>query len=392
MIKKVLEKKRWHKSVNNKEVVLIADHIKPRVIKIGCALRNKNFRIVLILKKQSKSEITKTDIKFFDKVCFFEGKEEVYKKCLLFSPLVYHVFMEAYVEEWVEYIIRNKTEIGKVVYDQYDIYRGFVINELDEAGQREKYCLENADGLCCRMFETQHLKHKYHYQFKGKRILFLDYCWNNNNNVPVINGEDDRLKFVYGGRLLARPISNADRYKIELHGFEHLARTIQNHNDYFVMIPSKPCKGTEYSAYRSMRRKYSHLLIKDPMDFSTLINYESRMDYGIDCVELEEDMEKYCEQVNSFNMRAKNRYYATNKYFDYLDAGVMPIYGRKGEMFGNYLSRVGGAIWCSLEEMPDKMEELRKEREINKKKVCEARNALAIDKQIGRLIAFYKDI
>ena len=38
------------------------------------------------------------------------------------------------------------------------------INEYFKNAKREKFCLENADGLCCRMFETQYLKQKYHYQ------------------------------------------------------------------------------------------------------------------------------------------------------------------------------------------------------------------------------------
>lgn len=388
----ILERVHKRKNVIENEIVLIADHIKPRIAKIGYALKKKNFRVVLLLDKRSKDDLERTDTTFFNNIYFFEKKEELYLKCLFFSPLVYHIFAEASVPDWAECLVQNKNTLGKIVYDQYDIYRGFVIGSLDEIGKREKYCLENADGLCCRMFETQHLKHKYHYQFKGKRLLFLDYCWNNSNTVPASGRSKGNLKFVYGGRLLARPITNPERYKIELNGFEHIAKTVQDNNAYFVMLPSVSCKGSRYSAYHNLKRKYSHLLIKEPMDFKRLINYERHMDYGIDCVELNEDIEAYCERENTFDIKAKNRYYATNKYFDYLDAGVMPIYGRQGELFGNYLARFGGAVWCSLEEMPDKMNELKIKRDINKKKACKARELFAIENQIERLIAFYKEI
>ena len=128
------------------------------------------------------------------------------------------------------------------------------------------------------------------------------------------------------------------------------------------------------------------------MNYRKLIRYERHMDYGLDCLELNEDIERYSIQKNAFNMKAKNRYYATNKYFDYLDAGVMPIYGRKGELFGNYLARFGGAVWCSLEKLPDKMNELKMNREANRKKAHKAREIFAIENQIGRLIDFYKKI
>lgn len=141
-----------------------------------------------------------------------------------------------------------------------------------------------------------------------------------------------------------------------------------------------------------MRKKYECLNIKEPMNYEELIRYESQMNYGIDCVELEEDIGAFCEQESSFNIRAKNKYYATNKYFDYLDAGIVPIYGRKGELFGNYLARMGGAVKCSLEEMPDKIEELKTNCEENRKKACKAREVLSIDNQIHRLIAFYRGI
>lgn len=392
IVKKFLEIIHNKKNVNKNEVVFVADHVKPRMVKMGYALKKCGFKIVLLLNKQNRLQIDKSDVQYYDDIDFFDRKDDVYIKCLLHSPIVYHLFSETYVSEWAEYLIQNKAKLGKIVYDQYDIYRGFVTNQLDDIGKREKYCLENADGLCCRMFETQYLKHKFHYHFNGKRILFFDYCWNRYNFTSFPQEECRSLKFVYGGRLLARPAINVERYKIELNGFDYIAKTIQKNNADFVIIPSSSCKGSWYSAYRALEKKYNCLVIKEPMNFEKLLQYESHMDYGIDCVELEEDIVAYCEQENSFNIRAKNQYYATNKYFDYLDAGIVPIYGRKGELFGSYLARMGGAVRCSLEEMPDKMEELRINCEENKKKACKAREVLSIDNQINRLIAFYREI
>ncbi|MCI8844816.1 MAG: hypothetical protein HFI04_00315 [Lachnospiraceae bacterium] len=382
------------RKMRTQEIVLVAEDMQPRVAKIGSALKKRKFKVILLLKLPDRDELEKLDKSFFSKVSFFKGKEDLYVKCLLFSPLIYHLFMEVTVDEWAEYLIRKKNILGKVVYDQYDIYRGFFTDTLDEIGKREKYCLENADGLCCRMFETQYLKHTYHYQFKGKRLLFLDYCWNDVDVDSKPEKDGTSLKFVYGGRLIPKPRTRTEgyRYKIELNGLTHIARTIQENQAYLAILPHRPCKGSDYSAYQRLGKKYSHIVIKDPMNYRKLIRYERHMDYGLDCLELNEDIERYSIQKNAFNMKAKNRYYATNKYFDYLDAGVMPIYGRKGELFGNYLARFGGAVWCSLEKLPDKMNELKMNREANRKKAHKAREIFAIENQIGRLIDFYKKI
>lgn len=315
------------RKMRTQEIVLVAEDMQPRVAKIGSALKKRKFKVILLLKLPDRDELEKLDKSFFSKVSFFKGKEDLYVKCLLFSPLIYHLFMEVTVDEWAEYLIRKKNILGKVVYDQYDIYRGFFTDTLDEIGKREKYCLENADGLCCRMFETQYLKHTYHYQFKGKRLLFLDYCWNDVDVDSKPEKDGTSLKFVYGGRLIPKPRTRTEgyRYKIELNGLTHIARTIQENQAYLAILPHRPCKGSDYSAYQRLGKKYSHIVIKDPMNYRKLIRYERHMDYGLDCLELNEDIERYSIQKNAFNMKAKNRYYATNKYFDYLDAGVMPI-------------------------------------------------------------------
>ncbi|MCM1251249.1 MAG: hypothetical protein NC321_00345 [Clostridium sp.] len=393
-ITEILEIMHGKQKVKENEVILVAQTMKPRVAKIGYALKKRNFKVILLLKNPGKNERKKLDRSFFTKVIFFQGQKDLYIKCLFFAPVAYHLFTEAAVDEWAEYLIRKKNNLGKVVYDQYDIYRGFLTDNLDEIGRREKYCLENADGLCCRMFETQHLKHKYHYQFNGKRLLFLDYCWNDSDILLRTNKDNTGLKLVYGGRLLVKPATRTERYRyiIELNGLTHIAQTVQENNAHFVILPNCPCIGVKYSAYQQLKKKYSNILIKEPMGYHKLIRYEQYMDYGIDCLELNKDIEMYSLQKNAFNMKAKNRYYATNKYFDYLDAGVMPIYGRAGELFGNYLARFGGAVWCSLEELPDKMDELKKNRAINREKAYKAREVFAIDNQIERLIAFYKGI
>ena len=103
-------------------------------------------------------------------------------------------------------------------------------------------------------------------------------------------------------------------------------------------------------------------------------------------------MNKFYAGEDIFNYEREHQYYATNKYFDYLDAGIMPIYGRKEEKFGRYLARYGGAIYCTLEDLPSQMDILKKNKKKNRKGAQKAREIFAMDRQIGRLIAFYHEV
>ena len=189
---------------------------------------------------------------------------------------------------------------------------------------------------------------------------------------------------------MPRPIENPERYYTELAGFQYITNTIEAINGKFLIIPYQICKGKEYSAYTYLSKRHDCLSILNPLPFDELIKMESNMDYGIDNVELEEYIDKYDRYFGSYNFKIKNRYYATNKYFDYLDANVMPIYGRKNEIFGWYLEKKGGAVRCVLEDMPRELPTLINNKKINKIKAAEAKQKLSITKHINRLIDFYR--
>lgn len=389
---KLLSRVNFQRFKRQHNVVLIADHLKPRVCKIGYALRKKKYFVILLYERKNAHEIKQLDMKCFDRVLTFEDYNELFCKSIIFSPLVYHVFSEAHIQEYVIKLIENKHKIGKIVYDQYDVLRGLYSKRNKKQEEMERYCLENADGLCCRHFETQYLKKKFHYQYKGKRILFLDYCWNCYHNEINLGNSNKKLKLVYGGRIL--PYITSDVMKsMEWEGFKFIADTVKEQQGYFVIIPNKKWEERENKDFISLAQENNHIKLKAPMSFKQLIKYESRMDYGIDCVEFQNKMNEYKKKFGDlYDYEAKSYFYATNKYFDYLDAGIPAIYGRKRELFGRLLERYGGAIYCPLEELPKKFRELERNRDINKDRVRIARDKLAIERQIDRLIDFYISI
>ena len=350
----------------------------------------KGYKVYLFLDRDNKESLAKGSEKYFNKICIFTDEKELYKECLCVKPLVYHIFSEAYVKDWTEKIIENKKNIGKIVYDQYDVFKDFARFKNRVCERREKYCFENADGICCRSFETQHLKHKYGYSF-AKRILFLDYCWNCFQEDQSNEKNGKSLKIIYGGRLLSSRSQDVLE-KIEWDGFSYIASVMEQNKGYFVIVPLRKCDEAYYK-FLDLEKKNKFVKIKNPMSPRKLVQYESHMDYGIDCAEFQSKTDEYVKMFGYvYDYKSKARYYATNKYFDYVDAGIPALYGRKNEMFGRYLARYGAAIPCSLEELPGKLKWLEKNKEINKEKAKRAREILAIENQIDRLIKFYHQL
>lgn len=373
-------------------VVLISDRIKPRVCKIGYALRKKGYRVLFFLEKKQKANLTKADKECFDKICCFNSDNELYIRCLLIKPLIYHIFVEASVPKWAEMLIKNKNKLGKVVYDQYDVCRGLICYGTKEWIKREKYCLENADGLCCRCCETQYLKRKYKYKFSGKRILFWDYCWNKYGYEKSKVNPNEPLKLVYGGRIVL-PASLGKYGEIEWEVIKFIADLCKEKNGKFYLIPSSECEKNKYGLFYRLAKNNTSFIFENSKQFEDLLEFENSMDYGLDCLEFNCKAELYDKAFGkNGDYLFKCRYYATNKYFDYIDAGIPVIYGRRNEIFGRFLSQYGVAVFCKVEDMPEKFEELKAKRNEYAGNIRKAREILSIENQIGRLINFYKDL
>ena len=369
-------------------IVFITDYMSSRIEKIGYALKKKGFKVIIFLQNKGVGEGIyhngKNDL--YDKLFVFHNMFSLYFLCFQFNPLVYHICSTCYVPKWAALLIKNKKKLGRVVYDQYDIYRDMYGEKKPHLLAYEKYCLENADGLVCRNFQTQYLKKKYHYQYKGERILFLDYCWNRKPPHKTFKSEKEELSIVYGGRLLPRK-SNNPLSQIEWDGLSAWVETTKRHSAKMIAVAYNLTNEHEFKDFYRLAKKNPNFVLKEKMDLDELIVYESKMDYGTDTFELAKDQQGNYE---NFNFEAREKYCATNKYFDYIDAGIPIICGRNQEMLSRYLEKYHIVFWCTLEQLAERMDELKQRRNEYAQNVAVARKRLSVENQILRLIRFYR--
>ena len=111
----------------------------------------------------------------------------------------------------------------------------------------------------------------------------------------------------------------------------------------------------------------------------------AQYDYGIHPVRAD-FLQK---EVNGYNKKEKLIYGVTNKFFDYIDAGI-PIIAASPTLFAKYFESMGALIPWTIEEYNFK--ELRKNKSMYKKKAESAFTELQIKNHIHKLISFYHSL
>ena len=96
LITKLMEKRHDIKPISMNEIVFVGSNIKPRMLKMAYALRKKGYVVKLLISSKDNN----SDWDFFDDVMFFSTTQNLYMKCLIMKPLVYHIFTEGIVDDW----------------------------------------------------------------------------------------------------------------------------------------------------------------------------------------------------------------------------------------------------------------------------------------------------
>lgn len=92
-------------------------------------------------------------------------------------------------------MIRHKKLFGKIVFAAYDLMNDGYVQVSEKDNLKERYCLENADGIVWRWFSKEYLEEKKGFVYKGKSIQLLDYC--KGFNIDGKRRPDDKLKLCF---------------------------------------------------------------------------------------------------------------------------------------------------------------------------------------------------
>ncbi len=157
--------------------VLVTHGMWNRVAKVALALKLRGFTVVLLHTDDNFDRLDPEIRELFDHACTYTSPEDAVVQGAAFSPIAYHVFCNWNYEVARAFVLARP---GVVVVDTKDVIAGFVrpptLRRYPGRVDDERFCLENADGVCCSDLRTQFLKRRMGYRLPP-RLLWFDYCW-----------------------------------------------------------------------------------------------------------------------------------------------------------------------------------------------------------------------
>ena len=371
------------KPVKN-QVVFVSDMPRSREAKLAYGLWHAGWKVILLYQKAP----TFDPDKYCTETHQYKDIPQLLKLAFSYNPVAYHVF-SCWSFLSAAILIRNRP--GKIVFDDYDVMAGMLKEEVARVqypGQMEleRFCLENADGLCCRSLETQYAKQHLGYQYQGKRIFLADSCWANHTipNQPRPQITDD-FHIVYCGNMPAK--INKSKYDVFW-----LAKTLAAQKIHFHIYPSfgwvEGFKDTA-SAYRELANMTPFFKLHNSVPPDKLIEELSQYDVGW------MDIRFFTDPYNVtyiYDDRKTGYYGPGNKIFDYVDAGLPFIINLP--LFQEWLwKRVSVGVKINDEFINNPKQYLsRFDWGLIRKTVIQARSEYAVTKQAQRLAAFYKTL
>ncbi len=363
------------------KIILVVGALTPRSLKIAETLQERGYEIKLIASPQAAMQ----------EFCI-EALEQIRVACIKCTSIV--EFMYRIIAERAKLVhllttlgnsridrilIRTKGLFPPIVYDEYDIYNLCYTGISKEFLENERFCLEHAEAVCNRGYEINYLIRN-GYNIDGKVIQFSDYC--GNGQIYTNEAENGELSICYCGNILSEAESPE-----WAQNFSDLAELCAAHHCNFHLYPHI-WNEERLQFYIEMNRLNDYFHLHHPVPYGQLKFEISKHDYGIypmKRINLKQGM-VYNQELSARYGIEVIAYAHTNKYFDYLDAGL-PIIAANPIQLVNFLQTKGVVLAWTIEEY--NFDEMRARKNELKEKVKNVHYELQMRQHIDELLDFY---
>lgn len=355
----------------------------PRQYKIIEALHRKGYEIEVLFwvnalgaNEEKINQLRKISNRFH--LCI--SVEEIMLYSASSEAKIMHIFADVNATIEVPQIIINfKNMFPSIVYDEYDIATEMYRQLKGDIWEKELFCLEHADGICHRGTEIKYLEKKY--SICEKQIHLVDCCKDHSYTISKQKAETDELQLVYAGGLYAGAAYD-DTKLMQVLEYADICK--RNHT-HFHVYPSSWDKAKLHTYFeKEKENEYFHM--HPPVPFEDLCDEISQYDYGV--MPAQKGFLEYAKEHGNLTWEQQMSS-ATNKKYDYLDAGL-PIVAASQVEESMMLEADGVLIRWTDEEI--EFDELRARRNEMKRRVVEVREKYRISKQLPRLIEFYNSL
>ena len=362
----------------NKQFVFVVEDFTPRVVKIVRALK-KNGKNVLILASDVMKHSYNIGIdnelqEIADEYRIYDSVEELLFLVMQRNRITIHIFSQCCRLIIACILVKLKEHIGKVIFENYDIVNGFYTNVPQFQLEQEKYCLENADGICYREYSLEYLVNELNLKISPNTFRFWDYC--SVGTFPVKESIKKELSICYAGNV----ITEEEYPNCPFAGFMKMANICEQNRCHFHVYPTRWDEKI-YQKYIERDKNSLYFHFHKTIPYDELISELSQYDYGI-VLTCDNVWDNECL---GYNTKYKYIYAATNKFFDFLDAGL-PIVAAIPLEMAQFLSNKGVLLKWTNEQYD--FDYLLKMRETMRKDVLIVREELNIQKHIQDYIDF----
>ena len=308
------ESRRHHQPLQKRLVVFVANKPISREAKLAFGLKRAGFDVVLICREEPN--FTAAD--YFSGVHRYRTSDEALAMALSYNPWVYHIFAN-WNYEMPALFIRKRP--GTIVLDDYDVMAGMVKKDFVHRTYPgnlalERFCLDNADGLCCRSLEQRYGRRFLGYRFRGKVLFLTDCCWASTEEPPlqVDKIDDGSIHVVYSGNM-SPDITGPYNYHFDL------AALLSKNRIHYHIYPFSTWHLTSFVPHLNAHMAANggdtaYVHIHQPVPSDRLIGEIARYHYG---VHLMWPNPRSRETDFPYEQRGFD-YGSSNKIFDYIDA------------------------------------------------------------------------
>lgn len=379
---------------DDREIVWISGNFTPRSAKIINALRKRKYNVVIIIyggrcKQIFLQEIQNGDISYI--VC--EDEEEMMFYALKHKPLVY--FFEPVWGNcvWLRLIQQYKLYLRPIVLGLYDVLNDAYVVNNPILLESEKYALENADGIVWRWFSKEYLEERKGFLYKGKSVLFHDYCGGYIKKDSEIKKDKRnilKLCTVNGSFWdFSQEGDVPDGYEI-YSSLKNISNVLGHQENCLLDIFIGKYDQKAFEESKEIEDKFQNIRFFWKVEHNELITRLQSYDYACEFYNI-----GCANPMDKIIRCGASTYYGSvfingvsNRFYDYIDAGL-PIVTSVSLKQINFLSKYGVIVKMSLQDF-DMNYLMENEMEL-KIRAVKARQELDIDNHIDGLIHFFEE-
>lgn len=370
-------------SYQDKKILFVVEYITPRLKKIAEALYNEGYHITMLYSEAM--EDINGNLTYTKKYCEDNQSYECIEQLLLYLiesriPILHYFGGWSYFENML-CMLQVKGILPKIVFETYDIYNGMYIEKVvsEQRCKIERYCMEHADGVCCREYSMEYCVEHLGFRLHNPALVFLDYV-EEYNLLDKKEGQDNELSLCYVGG-----ITTEEEYPDAPYAcFLQLAAMCEEQKCHLHVYPSI-WNENQFSRYLEFDRNSQYFHFHKPIDHSKLYQELGKYDYGIHPIR-----KTYLEKkLDGYVTHSKLVYSSTNKYFDYISAGI-PQIGATPEKLTKELEKSGFLLRWTIDEYD--FDELKRRKKEMRDIVIQNREYWMIKNRIFDLINYYEQI